>query len=217
MNTNIIKLAVVAFLGILIVSGCNQGTPKPYYKISDEFKEYCYFTEGSSWVFQNDSTLVTDSINITELKDKQRFNPEPVQYHYQAVDMFLNTNVFQILRYEITAGNEVPDEGEMNSLLRKYLENGNYQIVFSPKYPMGEEIILGDEIGVYENVEIIGDLELNGNSYKDVWHTNVKISHTSNIEHNYWIAKNYGLIKTVTTIDGVTTSISLKTSNLLQK
>lgn len=217
MNSTSIKIILFLLLGSYIYSGCNQNSsPKPYYLISDEFKEYCYFSDSSHWVFQNDSTLAIDSVIISEVKDSKRFVSEPTQYNYQAVDMFTSNNVFNISRYEITAGNAKPKAGEMNSLFRLYFEDGTYHIVFSPKYPMGEEIILGDAIGDYTNVEIIENFQLNGNSFKDVWHTKVVISLNNDIEYDYWIAKNYGLIKIVETIDGQTTSISLKSAILDQ-
>ncbi len=206
---------IIGFLSLLF-SSCNKQEALPYFLISNDFARYCKFDEGSSWVFQNDSTLVTDSINISEIKESRRFQPDPIKHQYQATDMFMSDNVFQIARYEITAGDYTPESGEMNSLFRIYFEDGKYQIAFSPQFPIGEDIIMGDEIGVYKNVEIIADYQLNGNTYKDVWHTNVIVSVNNNIEYDYWIAKNYGLIKTVITNDGTTISSSLKSASLIQ-
>lgn len=217
MKLNTIKFSITLLLGLtIIISGCsNNNTAKPYYLISDEFAEYCYFQEGSSWIFQNDSILATDSVNISEITEVKRYASSPIQHHYQAIDMFTGNNEFNIARYEITAGSYKPDDGEMNSLLRLYFKNESYQLIFSPKYPLGEEIILGDAIGVYENVEIIENYELLNNTYEDVWHTRIIVSVNDNIEYNYWIAKNHGLIKSVTNNNGQITSISLVDSNLI--
>lgn len=210
-----IKLTIILFIGlsISVITSCNSETAKPYYLISDEFADYCFFREGSSWVFQNDSTLTSDSVDISEITESKRYASTPTQHHYQAVDMFPNNNDFNIARYEITAGSSKVASGEMNSLLRVYFENGDYQLVFSPEYPLGEEIIMGDAIGVYENVEIIINYELLNNTYAEVWHTRVVVSNS--IEYDYWIAKNHGLIKTVTTTENQTTSISLVESSLI--
>ncbi len=208
-------ISIIIFLSLLF-SNCNEQEALPYYTISSEFSSYCEFELGSSWVFQNDSTLVKDSITISEKKDSRRFQADPFKHNYQAIDMFLKNNDFQISKYEITAGNYIPEAGDMNSLLRLYSEDGSYQIIFLPQHPIGDEIIMGDEIGVYSNVCILNNFELNGNSYTEVWHANVVVSVNNNLEYNYWIAKNYGLIKFVITKDEITTSISLVSSALIQ-
>ncbi len=100
-------------------------------------------------------------------------------------------------------------------MLRLYKDDGTYQLIFSSQYAIGEDIILGDDIGLYTNVEIIESLELNGNTYTEVYHTRLIITVNSNIEYNYWIAKNYGIVKSVTTINGQTNSISLRSASLI--
>lgn len=219
MKVKVIKLFSVLFIGalFLINSSCNESNQaKPVIMISPEFLSYSYFLEDSWWLIQNDSTMATDTIKITEIKDAIRYAPTPVPHNYQAVDMFLNNNIFQINRYEITAGSEEVTEGNMNSLLRMYFQDGSYQVVFSPKYPIGEEVILGAEIGVYKNVEILENLDLLNNSYEDVWVVKV-IVESNNAEFNYWIAKNHGLIKYHSIIEGQSLSLSLVDSNLISE
>lgn len=217
MNISLSKISLTFILGITVsvISGCfNSGGGIPYYALSDEFASYCWFEAGSSWVYQNDSTLATESIIIGEVDVSKRFNPQNVDYNYQAVEMYMKDNTLGITRHELTAGDYEVVSGEMNSLLRIYKSDDTYELIFSPKYPIGEEIALGDVIGLYSNVEIIESLELNGNTYNDVYLTRIIKTVGNNIEHNYWIAKNYSLIKTVSTINGQTTSISLISSSL---
>jgi hypothetical protein len=217
-NNAFLKLGFLIFISINIsvLSGCfSSGESFPYYSISDEFAEYCWYEVGSSWSYQNDSTLVVESIVIDEVDETIRFNPEGVEYNYQAVDMYLFTNNLGFTKLEITAGYYKADPGEMNSLFRLYNDDGTYQLIFSPQYAIGEEIGLGDNIGTYSNLEIIDNLELLGNTYIDVYHSRLIIEVGTNIEYNYWIAKDYGLIKSVTSVDGQTISLSLKTANLV--
>ncbi len=211
-------IATITILILSIIYGCfpaEKGIPN--YTISDEFSSYCWFDTTSIWVYQNDSTLSLDSIIIDDVTNKQRQNIINSNYFYQAVEMFPATNFLSILKYELTAGDFSPAEGEMNSLLRIYFEDGTYQIVFSPEYPIGEEVILGDLIGNYTNVEIIPSFNLHDNTYNNVYHTRVVISAGSNIEFDYWIAPNYGIIKYVANVNGTITSLSLKSSNLYQE
>jgi len=204
---------------ILIISSCSDTTGTsdtlPYYTISEEFNDYCWFDSSSYWVFQNDSTLFTDTIKIMDIDDTKRFHDEQGGFNYQAVELFTKSNAFNISEYELTAGNSEPNPGSMNSLLRLYKNDSSYQLVFLPQYPLGEEIIMGEEIGVYTNIEFFESLWLNDKTYHDVYHTNVVIS-SKNTVYNYWIAKNHGIIKTNSTIDDQTISISLISDQLYQ-
>jgi hypothetical protein len=218
MYTTLSKFIIVIIIAFSAISfsGCfSSSNGIPYYAISDEFAGYCWFQEGSYWIYQNDSTLVNDSILITEVREHKRFNPESIDYNYQAVEMFTNTNNFNVAHHELTAGSFEVEPGEMNSLLRIYFNDGTYQLIFSPEYPLGEEIILGDELGNYTNVEIIDEYQLNGNTYNQVYHTRIVVSVAANIEYNYWIAKNYSLIKSVTNNNGQVTSLSLLSGNMI--
>lgn len=218
MNTTYIKLILLLLfiISTSIIPGCIKSSIiTPYYTISEEFANYCWFEEGSWWIFQNDSTMQTDSIKITDVFETKRFHSQHVSFHYDAIELFIKSNIFNISRHELTAGEYGTTLGEMTSLLRLYKDDGSYQLVFSPKYPIGATIILGDKSGNYTNVELIESLELNGSTYIDVYHTRVLISVDADIEYNYWIAKNYSLIKYISRINGQTTSISLTSSNLI--
>jgi hypothetical protein len=128
--------------------------------------------------------------------------------------MYIASNVFNITRYELTANNFEPELTSMNSLFRLYKTDGSYHLIFLPQYPMGESVIIGDEIGTYTNVEIMNTFEVNNITYQNVYHTRIVVSST-NTEYNYWIAKYHSLIKATSIIDGQTTSISLKSDHLL--
>ncbi len=202
---------------MLIISGCfnsNTSNSTPYYILSEEFSDYCWFEKGSYWVFQNDITLVTDTIKISDIVETKRFHNENGGFNYQAVEMYTSTNGFDITKYELTANNHEPELTSMNSLFRLYKNDGSYYLVFLPQYPMGESINMGDEIGTYTNVEILNSFELNNISYQNVYHTRVVVSST-NTEYNYWIAKYHSLIKATSKIDGQTTSISVKSDHLI--
>lgn len=202
----------------LIMSGCLGGGTSgvPYYTISTEFSEYCWYKQGSYWIYQNDSTLLSDTISISEVLESKRFNPENIDYNYQAVEMFTNENIFLVSKIELTAGDTVQLPGKMNSLMRIYYTDGHYQLIFSPEYPIGEEVILGEQLGVYTNVEVIANLAVNGNTYNDVWHTRIVINAT-NSEYNFYIARGKGLVKSVMNTDGITQSLSVLSSNLIPK
>lgn len=211
--TNLLLISITAF----VFSGCfSSSEGVPYYTISDEFAGYCLFEEGSWWYYQNDSTQITDTVKIDEVDITKRFNPENIDYNYEAVEMYTSSSDLDITKYELTAGDYEATATEMNSLFRIYFGDDTYQHVFSPQYDIGEDIILGDDIGVYTNVEVIENMSVNGNSYIDIWHTRRVVSVSTNAEYNYWIAKNYGLIKFTIELGGVTSSFSLVSSDIIQ-
>ena len=219
MKLNLLKsnLVLVLLVFTFALSGCfNSGGSVPYYTISDEFASYCWFEEGSWWYYQNDSTLVADTVLITEVDVSKRLNAENDDYNYQAVEMYTTSSVLNITKCELTAGDYEAEPDEMNSLMRLYFADGSYEHIFSPQYPIGEEVILGDEIGVYTNVALEVSKVINGKAYTNVWHTRRVVSVNTNAEYNYWIAENYGLVKFTVDNEGEKYSVSLLTSGLIQ-
>ncbi len=210
-------LVVITVLLLTVISGClGTGDGVPYYTISDEFSKYCWFKENSKWTYKNEKTGVTGDIIIGEVFESKRFNPENVDYNYQAVEMIMLDNVFNMSKQEITAGDYQREEGEMNSLLRYYYKDGTYQGIFMPQYPIGEEIILGELLGVYTNMEILPQMTVNSNSYPEVWHSRIVIDQADTRMH-FYIAKGYGVIKSEYIIGSDTTVISLVSSSLVPR
>ena len=222
MNTKYFKTIIFSAISIvlLIITGCfpktNTDTITPYYTISDDFANYCRFETGSYWIFQDDSTLLTDTIKVIDVVETKRFHNEKGGFNYQAVEIFTSSNSFDITKYEITAGSSEPELTTMNSLLRLYKSDGSYHLVFLPQYPVGEEVLMGDDNGNYTNIEILHTMALNSVTYQDVYHTRVVIP-ARNTEYNYWIAKYHSLIKATSIIDGQTSSISSKSDHLIGK
>src|SRR5690242_14192783 len=69
------------------MDGCQDKTPQEMGNFNlDTVKPYIYFKEGSWWVYENDSTLETDSI-VAISSDDQIFqaNGEKKRYTYESV------------------------------------------------------------------------------------------------------------------------------------
>lgn len=211
------SLTVIVLISIFL-NGClgtSQGIP--YYTISDEFAQYCWFEAGSKWTYQNDQTEESGDVIIGEVLESQRFNPENEDYNYQAVEMILMNNVFNLSKIELTAGDYQAGEGEMNSLMRFYYTDSTYQLIFMPQYPIGEEIILGDQLGSYLNMEIMPTYEVLGTSYPEVWHTRIVTSSPS-VELHFFVAKGYGLVQSRKVVSGEPEeTMSLKSSSLVPR
>ncbi len=199
----------------LVVTGCSSSTTIPTYKISDLFKSYCLFQPGSYWIYTNDQNPSSDRVSVGEIDESTRFDPTTNDYRYEAIEMNINSNPLNITMFELTAGNTQVEAGQMNSLMRMYMNDGSYFLVFSPQYPIGEEIPLGETIGRYTNVEVLDSLTVLDNLYTDVYHTQVIMDATAT-EYQYYIAKNFGLVRFSATSETQTYSYSLKSSSLAQ-
>ncbi len=212
-------LIAVVFLSINGCLGTSQGIP--YYTISDEFAEYCWFGENSKWTYEfidTASNVITDDVAIGEVIESQRFNPENEDYNYQAVEMIITDNEFGISKIELTAGDYKAGEGEMNSLMRFYYTDSTYQLIFMPQHPIGEEVILGAELGIYTNVAVLDTYStFLGTEYTEVWHTRINVSSPSTKNMNFFIAKGYGLVEFKSSLGSKETVFTLKSSNLVPK
>jgi len=60
----ILKIFLLFLIGLFMA--CQKETP--YYKISDNMKQYFVYQPGSFWIFTNDSTNESDSMYISEAK-----------------------------------------------------------------------------------------------------------------------------------------------------
>ena len=210
-HLTIIKIFVL----LVLTSGCTSSSSIPTYKVSSLFKSYCLFETGSYWVFSNETAPSTDTIRVGEVNTSTRFNPATNDYRYEAIEMSISNNPLSMETFEITAGNTQVEAGHMNSLLRLYLQDGSYFLIFSPQYPIGEEIPLGETIGQYTNVEIIPTYTLNNKTYSDVYHTQV-IMNSLNTEYHYYIAKNHGLIRYTVKNETTEYAYSIVNSSLIQ-
>jgi hypothetical protein len=208
-------LATALIALTIIFSGCSTTSSVPNYKVSDLFKSYCYFESGSSWTYTNDSIPSTDKVTISEINEYTRFEPSTDDYRYQAIEISLDDNPLNMTLFELTAGTTQVEAGKMNSLFRMYLKDGSYYLVFSPQYPLGEEISLGETIGRYTNVEILNTMTIYENTYESVYHTRVIMDATST-EYHYYIAKNHGLVRFTVSTPQQEYSYSLKSSSLIQ-
>ena len=214
-------LALASLLGF---GACNSGkNTVPYYKISNKFKAYCFFNTPSYWIYQNDSTKVSDSLKVADINSYYGFHsPDNIAgaYSYDVIDLdFDTTNRVNLVKGSITAGNPTTGTGSFRDQYWLFFKNGNYLLAFAPGYPMGEEQRLGNNPGFYTNIEIIPKFQLNGMTYDSVYHTQVRKTEGTpdTVNYQFYFAMHYGLVKWLRTVKGHTTSISLKASDLNQE
>ncbi len=218
------KGMIAAGLIILFILGaCNTKNADPYYKISNEFKQYCLYNQNSYWIYQNDTTGIKDSLKLSDVQDYVAFHsPDNTAgpYSFDVIDLdFDTTKNLPMIKGSITAGNPTTGkEGTMRDLYWLFFKNGNYLLAFAPGFPLGEEQRLGDKPGFYTNIKKLSTYSVNGVTYNDVYHTQVRKTEGTpdTVNYQFYFAKNYGLVKWTRSVKGETTSYSLVGSDLIQ-
>ncbi|PLX02260.1 MAG: hypothetical protein C0595_11410 [Marinilabiliales bacterium] len=212
-----LSIPIIIVITLFANSCTKKVTPVPTYNFTDEFKSYCLFQPGSSWDYYKSDLEDTVTVNVDELIDYVWYNNVDEIYYYEAYNMVFSSNSLGYKVLEITAGSTKDAINPMNSLMRIFFDNGDYRLVFDAKYPLGEEQIVGQQEGVYENVEILPSMKLHGNSYSDVYHTRVTDFYNQGFgDFDFYIAKNHGLIKMRNIVNNDTIVTELINSNPIQ-
>ncbi len=172
----------------------------PINPISDQFKLYAAFDTNSYWVYQNEANTSVDTIRVRSVLRDTRVhfdNTTTEGYRYEAMEIGFESGTTGIIRTELIAGFQAPTVDQMNESLRIHFRNGRYFRIFMPKYPVGETQLLGINEGNYTNLGQFGTYELNGSSYTDVFHTEVKDYHSGadTVRLTFFLARNFGLIE----------------------
>ena len=209
---------------VVFLSSCGKlNNNDSYYKISDQFKQYCLFQKQSNWTYQNDSTKSLHNLSVSGISSYIGFHsPNNVAgaYSYDAVDMVYDTTTdLNIVKSTINAGNPSSGSGKMHDLYWLFYKNGNYLLAFAPGFPIGVGQRLGNNPGFYTNIQLLKSFKLNGKTYTDVYHTHVKKTEgtTDTIYYQFYFAPHYGLIKWTRRVNNHIASYSLVKSNLIQK
>lgn len=212
-----VPLIIWVFVAFLLTA-CDTGSNIDinHYKISDTFKQYALFDEGSYWVYQNDSSLTQDTVKIDRLVSYSGIDSDQSDYRFDVIELIFFNNQTNLIKGEISAGDYYPDPGEMNDYYRIYLNGDRFLTILSPRYEIGVEHIFGINEGLYTNLEFINHFNLNGIAYANVYHSQVIDIQADSTYHEFYLAQHFGLIKWVKMSKTDTTSISLVAASLSQ-
>lgn len=234
------KKNAIGWLGgfILLVvglsfGGCNslfKGN-NPYYKISAEFKNFCYFDAGSQWTYQNDSTGTQYNVTVKSINSYVGFqasNATNQPFNFDVIEMRLDTNAFDMIKENIYATNpiSIPDTTKLNDLFRLFYAHGidtTFVLAFAPQYKLQQPELLGGQEGIYTNMEILPYYLIGQTRYNNVYHSRDVfpemvngVASNDSVTMNFYIAEHYGIIKWTSLYKGKTTSYSLVSSDLIQ-
>lgn len=192
MKNLIIALCLCCFL-----YGCSKKEEYDY--IADEAKPYAAFAEGSSWIFQNDSTLLIDSL-VSSYGE------------YDRTDIGDNRHPHYVERFTGGAWSKLDTSGSIinfsywieNRIIVYYF----FGIAFKPDasaFPSGLT-----SVGTDLRFNYFDKLILNGIEYEDVYQIEESSTNNNITSGEIYLAKNVGLIKLVLSYnDGSSESWSL--------
>jgi hypothetical protein len=165
---------------------------KPTYYMSEEFKDYVLFPEGSWWVYETSSTSNTDSVYIASIIERSVISDQNTSFKAENFRALKISSEYD----SILSGGGVLQKGVQT--YKEYPENKqgiNGEIFFSTS-----QMDSGRLEPSFKNVKYLG--VTNNVKINNITHDSVKIFEVLNQEYDsqphriYW-AKNVGIIKKV--------------------
>lgn len=200
-----IKLFLILVFFTSLLSACTKIKDDTYVnpntsEVSEAFKAYTVFGPSSYWVYKNQLNDATDSVWVEDVITQRRFhsfqtgNPG---FYYNAYELIYSSGATSLTRGEVTGGFATATTDTLPENYRIYFENGRYFSILTPKYPIGQEQLLGINEGNYTNIGFYRNFELDGKTYADVYETLVKDYHDGNdtVYMRFYLAKDAGLIR----------------------
>ena len=168
------------FVIIIIAADCHKDKNDPYYTLTDAFKNFTIFKEGTYWIYKDSITNNFDSLMLTtyyiEKKHANNFN-----FYYDE----LRQEFFSSYNNLIIIGTSQIHE----------VDNNNYYIFYSR---LRGNFISGISIGTsnfyfptLKYVAYYDSIQVLNHFYKEV-----KVFTLDSIETSFW-AKHIGLIKSI--------------------
>ncbi len=214
--TQVLKFLIILISSFLYIS-CEE--EPNYYSIPQILKDWGYFKEGSYWIYQNDSTLITDSIyisSVTMFKDsiisdkKLRDIKETIIIDYSSSQ---NNNIYRSKLEGAKFSNLYFD---MNNTITK---DRNSCILL--RINLNNEIV--DNSSYYNILEKMTEISFNNNSYSNILliSTSTMYYYSDNSPNDtfynqYWLSKGNWIIKKVIHQNGVIESWTLIRKNIIQ-
>lgn len=181
------KLFILVFTVILAILLMSCRKTNPYYPISPTLLQYCYFKEGSHWIYKNENGGFLDSchIKIPPLFSTSTFDQEN-EYYYDFVDMNFRSNFLDWGHLQSTPDF---DFGVITSHKCSFIGSIRTDAI------VGRKILWGPSI-IYQTLELFDEYKLNNVIFKNVIHTKIVQPYDyDSVVCHYYFCKNIGLIK----------------------
>ncbi len=201
-------IPIFIVLGLLFFS-CKKDPD--FYPVSDEFKPWFLFQQGSYWIFRNDSTLDLDSVYIKSPPAYYRYPGDEGYPVREAISIKYQSSFFEFI--------DVLSSTSGSDFLSIYIYNSKVLPGLISNFPIKGEYksTSGSATVLFENLMYYPDYILNFTHYKDVCQTRWTYTEQPLIKtFNFYFAKNIGLIKVAGNWNDTTRSWSLLRYHVVQ-
>ena len=208
------RISLILYCIIIFLLYSCQKKESKHYTISDNFKEWCLFQNGSYWIYKEDSLQYIDSLYIDgapiHYTNTININADEKGYIIDLISIPLKSQFFNA--WELSASADLcshlvisfKDSTVVLSLVDnlKYLSKYTASNFSQPAY--------------FENLQYYSSFEINSKDYKDVIKTFFYHFEGGSKEYYFYFAKNVGLIKISGTWNNVGHSWSLLRYKVVQ-
>jgi hypothetical protein len=197
----ILKIFFLFLVGLF--AACQKETP--YYKISDDMKQYFVYKPGSYWIFINDSTNETDSMYITEaIYSRQGVadNDGRHKYTFDMIAIYYQSRLF----YESEIGYFCAGPNTLK-VKTKLSDTNQYAyaepVTYFPGWELNTKITANQCIGGSVFIQqFLPSTSINNILYNNVIRTKIQSIDSTATNQNFYLrdvcfAKNIGIIKLI--------------------
>ncbi|HOI31319.1 MAG: hypothetical protein PHG67_03740 [Bacteroidales bacterium] len=172
----------------------------PSGEISELFKSYTLFDTLSYWVYINSDNQDVDTVFQLDYYTEKRYHTPVNQspgFHYDAYVINFLSKKTGIIKGEITGCYTAKPSDTLAESYRLYFNNNRYFSILTPRYPRGEQQLLGIHEGIYTNESFHNTYEQNGTIFSAVFQVSVKDYQQApdTVYMRFFMAKNVGLIR----------------------
>lgn len=198
---SILKIFLLFLVSLFVA--CQKETP--YYKISEDMKQYFVYQPGSFWIFTNDSTGGIDSIYITETKYSRQGvadNDGRHKYSFDMITIYYQSQLFSTseIGYLCAGPNTLKVKTKLSDTNQyAYAEPVTYYPGWQPNTEITTDRCIRGSVYIYQ---FLPSITINKISYDNIIRTKIiSIDSTSSNQIFYlrdiYFAKNIGIIKLI--------------------
>ena len=181
------RISILCFvLCCLLIISCNKKPSPTHYTISNDFRKWVDFQNGSYWVYINDNSGLVDSCYFRGTRLAYTvYNYKDQGYVYDVIDFVLASKFLEIIYIQANADYTFAIIGTIK---------GGTEYQLRTNANIGQKIRVG--LGTYEEVEVLDSLKINNNTFMNIRHTRtIYPLLPGDIIQDYFFSKGVGLIK----------------------
>lgn len=167
LNTEILSTIFLMIVCSGNVCTCRKSPPKPQYVMSQEFKDYTLFKNGSWWVYNRANSTDTDTMTVIK-RDVEIADPSYISYKWEQYLLHLKSTYYK--NDTIILLGDVSSPLDFDTDYSRYLYSTSFSsflITFFSNKPLKYRLSLYDNMET-EYREFHNSITLNGITYNNV-------------------------------------------------